>query len=245
MRCVVCRKANATAREMCAGCNDRFKAIYGKEGTNMAKTTKASNVVALPKNKAAAKPKPAPVVVEPEETELDQIAEEANAERFEDDAAELEDEAREDLEAEQAEQAAEEEAEEGEAAPSSGKGRVHPDYRSPKAVARRVKLAIERLERVDWTALNVPEGPRAIATLRLALPKLESMKATPGGRKVAEGKTARVKDTARARYEGILETEDMDGLKVVALRKNTAVCRTPAGEKIMIPVRHIEAVVVS
>jgi hypothetical protein len=111
----------------------------------------------------------------------------------------------------------------------------------PRRVLRRVKIMMAHLAKVDWAALDVPEGPRAIATLALAAAKLAQIKAPARGRAALEGQTVRVKATARATYEGLLDEPDLDALVVVAVRKSTAICKTAGGERVMLPVRHVEA----
>lgn len=113
---------------------------------------------------------------------------------------------------------------------------------NPRIALRRVVGMIARLEMIGWEQLAVPEGPRAIATLRLAIPRLETLKGKRMSKTSIEGKIACVREKDRGRYDGLLEPSDLVSLKVEGIRKGTAVCRTPGGERIMIPARYLEVV---
>lgn len=259
MKCSICPKKatqqdviNGEVVRYCDGCKAMYDRIYGKDQDNMAskktatatkKTNGKSNVVKL---------RPAPEPVE-DAHEQDALSEEFEAEAVElhgeplDDADPELEQAKATLTEAVADAGLDDEMEvigEDEL-PEADDAKPAAHAANPRIALKRVTFAIQRLSRIDWERLGVTEGPRAIATLKLALPKLEAAKVAkkpPTRASSLEGKTARVRDKMRGQYEGVLDTPDLDALTVVSLRKGIAVCTTTGGEKVMLPTRHIEAV---
>lgn len=109
---------------------------------------------------------------------------------------------------------------------------------SPKLAAKRVALCVRTLEQHDWTTIGVDGINGAIAILRSALPKLEAAKAKLAARKFVVGTVTKLAAKSVKRWEGVITADEV--LRVVVLRKLSAVIETSDGMRVLLPLRDLE-----
>jgi hypothetical protein len=109
---------------------------------------------------------------------------------------------------------------------------------SPKAAAKHVSACLKMLALHDWPEIGIDGISGAVAVLRSALPKLEAIATKRATFKLAPGSVARLRSKTAARWEGVLPT-DAD-LRVVELRKLSAVVEAPDGVRAVVAIRELE-----
>jgi hypothetical protein len=106
---------------------------------------------------------------------------------------------------------------------------------------RALKHAIEQLSRHDYSEWDIDGITAALGLLKHASTKMDALNKKPSkGAKVEVGAVVRIRDKFAAHYDGIVDGDDRTGIKVIGTNDKTARAELRSGEKVALPIAHIE-----
>lgn len=222
----------APDESLCPACAAQFKKMYPDlEKTTMAKKSSKKNGVAKTAPKKATNTAPEPFGGLDMDDEIDEVEAAADDEL---EAVDVTDEVP------TGDDTDDDDEPEEEAPPASGKMAAWA-AKHPKRAARRLKNAVQRLEKFDWEAMGVPGIKGALAIMSNAIPQLEA-KSTPRKTKISEGDVVRVTEKYLAKHldQGVFAAEELRDLTVVRIVKRVAHCKNAINPKMVLPVGQLE-----
>jgi hypothetical protein len=106
---------------------------------------------------------------------------------------------------------------------------------------RALQHGIAQISKYDYSEWGISGVSGALAILRNAEAAMTALNKKSGAAaKVAPGMKVNIREKTASTYDSIIDGDDRKGLEVIAVKKRFVVAKTSSGEKVTLPVAHVE-----